>query len=45
MNFLSAIMGGVDLICAGILLFEFGLVWWDTPLIAICVMKGGMSFI
>jgi len=45
MNFPSAIMGTVDLVCAGILVFNFGLVWWSVPLITICVIKGGISYI
>jgi len=45
MKFLSAIMGLTDFICIGIILYNYGLVWWSIILFFIMGIKGGMSFL
>jgi len=44
MNVLSVIMGLADLICIGLILFSFGLVWWTMILAVVMVYKGAISF-
>lgn len=45
MNPISAIMGLADLICIGIILINYGFIWWSIILAVVMVTKGGMSFL
>jgi len=45
MKALSIIMGLADLICIGLVLFSYGVVWWTIILSIIMIYKGAISFI